>query len=51
MAEGYRKLGELERARAHLAMARDGAGALPPDGLGGYTRRAIERLAGELGLA
>lgn len=48
VAEGYRKLGELARARAQIALASAKVAALPEDGLGGYTRRAIERLAGEL---
>lgn len=48
VAEGYRKLGELAQARAQIALASAKVAALPEDGLGGYTRRAIERLAGEL---
>jgi hypothetical protein len=48
VAEGYRKLGDLVQARGHIARASEKVAALPEDGLGGYTRRAIERLAGEL---
>jgi hypothetical protein len=48
VAEGYRRLGELAQARAQIALAREKAAGLPEDGLGGYTRRAIDRLAGEL---
>jgi hypothetical protein len=48
VAEGYRRLGDLARARAHIALAIEKAAFLPEYGLGGYTRRAIARLAGEL---
>lgn len=48
VAEGYRKTGQLAQARAHIALASEKVAALPEDGLGGYTRRAIARLAGEL---
>lgn len=48
VAEGYRKVGELAQARVHIEIASEKVTALPEDGLGGYTRRAIARLAGEL---
>jgi hypothetical protein len=48
VAEGYRQAGDLAQARAHIAQASATVAALPEDGLGGYTRRAIARLAGEL---
>lgn len=45
LAEGYRKVGDLARAREHVARARASAEALEQDGYGQMIRTGIERLA------
>lgn len=51
LAECHRKLGDLDRARAHLARGRATLGALPDDGYGRLIRGGYDRLAGRLGAA
>ena len=46
LAEDYRKLGDWDTAREHLARARELVGALPDNGYGNMIRRGIEDLAG-----
>lgn len=48
LAEDYRKLGDLDRARAHLARAAQSADALPDSGLGAMIRGGIARLTDQL---
>ncbi|MNY15826.1 hypothetical protein D3C86_1490590 [compost metagenome] len=48
LAEDYRKLGELDQARSHLARAREALDALPDDGYGHLIRGGIERLEARL---
>lgn len=48
LADCYRKLGELDRAREHLALARGGMGALGEDDYGRLIRDGLARLASEL---
>lgn len=45
LAEAYRKLGELEHARQHLAAARNTLAALPHDEYGQNIRAGIDRSA------
>jgi hypothetical protein len=49
LARDYQKLGDLPRAREHLAAARSSTSALADDGYGTMIRSGISRLAGELG--
>ncbi|WP_182883047.1 tetratricopeptide repeat protein [Microbispora sp. H10949] len=49
LAECYRKLGDLDRAREHLRQARAEIGALGDDGYGRLIRGGLERLAEQLG--
>ncbi|MEV6304277.1 hypothetical protein AB0M02_33065 [Actinoplanes sp. NPDC051861] len=44
MADCYRKLGDLPRAREHLEQARDGIGALGDDDYGRLIRSGLDRL-------
>lgn len=48
LAEDYRKLGDVARAREHVARARASAEALGEDGHGQMIRAGIERLARRL---
>lgn len=48
LAEDYRKLGDIPRARTHLAAAQCAASALPDDGYGAMIRGGIARLAERL---
>jgi hypothetical protein len=48
LADCYRKLGEMDRAREHLALARGGMGALGEDDYGRLIRDGLARLASEL---
>ncbi|MFC0533795.1 tetratricopeptide repeat protein [Phytohabitans kaempferiae] len=48
LAECYRKLGDLDRAREHLQQARAGIGALGDDEYGQLIRGGLDRLAQEL---
>ncbi|WP_395805475.1 hypothetical protein [Archangium minus] len=48
LAEDYRKLGDLARAREHVARARAAVDALDEDGYGRMIRAGIERLARQL---
>lgn len=49
LAEDYRRLGEPDKAREHLAEAEHASSALGDDGYGGGVRAAIGRLATRLG--
>ncbi|QRK07219.1 hypothetical protein JQX13_45465 [Archangium violaceum] len=49
LAEDYRKLGDLARAKEHVARAEAAADALDEDGYGRMIRAGIERLARQLG--
>ncbi|GLW23448.1 tetratricopeptide repeat protein [Microbispora triticiradicis] len=49
LADCYRKLGDLDRAREHLRQARAEIGALGEDGYGRLIRGGLERLAEQLG--
>ncbi|MBO4274653.1 tetratricopeptide repeat protein [Microbispora triticiradicis] len=49
LADCYRKLGDLDRAREHLRQARAEIGALGDDGYGRLIRGGLERLAEQLG--
>ncbi|WP_182877580.1 tetratricopeptide repeat protein [Microbispora sp. H10670] len=51
LADCYRKLGDLDRAREHLRQARAEIGALGDDGYGRLIRGGLERLAEQLGEA
>jgi hypothetical protein len=51
LGECYRRLGDVDRARAHLRQARDRIGALGDDGYGRLIRGGLERLADRLGEA
>ena len=48
LAECHRKLGDLGRAREHLARGRAAVGALPDDGYGRMIREGLDRLAERL---
>jgi len=48
LSDCYRKLGDLDRAREHLAHARAGIDALDDDGYGRLIREGLERLTQEL---
>ncbi|MCK2221962.1 tetratricopeptide repeat protein [Actinomadura sp. ATCC 31491] len=48
LADCYRKLGDLDRAREHLRQARDGIGALGDDDYGQLIKGGLERLAAQL---
>ncbi|HEV7213225.1 MAG TPA: hypothetical protein VGN47_16055 [Blastococcus sp.] len=48
IAEAYRKLGAVARARHHLALGRAAADALPDDGYGRMIRGGLDRLAERL---
>lgn len=48
LAEDYRKVGDLARAREHVARARASADALGEDGYGRMIRAGIERLSRQL---
>ncbi|KFA91414.1 hypothetical protein [Archangium violaceum] len=48
LAEDYRKVGDLARAREHVARARDSVEALGDDGYARMIRAGIERLARQL---
>ncbi|BCB89936.1 hypothetical protein Psuf_072490 [Phytohabitans suffuscus] len=48
LAECYRKLGDLDRAREHLQRARAGIGALGDDGYGQLIKGGLDRLAQQL---
>lgn len=48
LADDYKRLGDLTRAREHLAAARSSTGALADDGYGTMIRSGIGRLADEL---
>ncbi|GGM26987.1 hypothetical protein ACFFX1_16240 [Dactylosporangium sucinum] len=48
LAECYRRLGDLGRAREHLRQARAGIGALGDDGYGQLIKNGLERLAQQL---
>jgi hypothetical protein len=48
LAECYRKLGDLGRAREHLQRARAGIGALGDDEYGQLIRGGLDRLAQQL---
>lgn len=50
LARDYQKLGDLPRAREHLAAAQSSTSALAGDGYGTMIRSGISRLAGELGM-
>jgi hypothetical protein len=47
-AEDYRKLGDWDAARMHLARAADLAGALPQNGYGDMIRRGIAGVAAQI---
>lgn len=51
VAECYRKLGQRDLARQHIAEAEKRVAVLPHEGLGAMTRRAIARLAEALNRA
>jgi hypothetical protein len=48
LAEDYRKLGDVPRARAHLAQASEAVEALPDKEYGSMIRRGLTRLAARL---
>ncbi|QFZ19852.1 hypothetical protein [Saccharothrix syringae] len=48
LSECYRKLGDLDRAREHLARARATIGALGDDGYGRMIRDGLEQVAEKL---
>ncbi|HEX3366852.1 hypothetical protein [Phenylobacterium sp.] len=48
VAEGYRRLGDLERARRHVACAERRIDALPDDAYGTLVRGGLRRLQGLL---
>jgi hypothetical protein len=48
VAESYRRCGDLDRARAHLAHAEAALDALPDDGYGATIRGGLARLAERL---
>jgi hypothetical protein len=48
LCDCYRKLGDLERAREHLRLARDGIGVLGDDDYGRVIRDGLERLTRQL---
>ncbi|MEU6077628.1 hypothetical protein [Micromonospora sp. NPDC047074] len=48
LADGYRRAGDVERARHHVAVAAPLAAELPDDGYGSMIRDAITRVAGLL---
>jgi hypothetical protein len=49
LSECYRKLGDLDRAREHLAEARATIGALGDDEYGRLIRDGMARIAEQLG--
>lgn len=49
VAEGYRKAGDLERARAHVSAAANRVGVLGEDGYGALIRGGLRRLQGLVG--
>ncbi|PZT69191.1 hypothetical protein DN402_19050 [Streptomyces sp. SW4] len=51
LAADYHKLGDDDRARAHLTQAHHHADALGDDGYGAGIRSALQRLSSELGVA
>lgn len=51
LGEAYRKLGELDLARAHLASGSAALDALADDGYGRQVRDGLNRLAGRLSAA
>ncbi|AVT33155.1 hypothetical protein C6361_31080 [Plantactinospora sp. BC1] len=51
LAEDYRKLGRPDRAREHLALARQSLPALGDDPYGQMIKDGVERLGAELGTA
>jgi hypothetical protein len=48
LAECYRKLGDLDRAREHLECGNAAVGALNDDGYGQMIRRGLDRLSDKL---
>jgi hypothetical protein len=48
VAQGYRRLGDVERARRHVAFATSRAGALPDDAYGNGIKATLRRLQGVL---
>ncbi|MFC5059050.1 hypothetical protein [Saccharothrix xinjiangensis] len=48
LSECHRKLGDLDRAREHLRLARDMIGALGDDGYGRLIRQGLEEIAEKL---
>jgi hypothetical protein len=48
VAEGYRRMGDLERARRHVACAEQRMDALPDDAYGKLVRGGLRRLQGLL---
>jgi len=48
LSECYRKLGDLDRARAHLQQAQATIGALGDDGYGQMIKQGMERIAEQL---
>ena len=50
LADVYRRLGELEKAREHVERAQDAVEALRDDGYGRMIREAIGRIAVQLGV-
>ncbi|MGI8903357.1 MAG: hypothetical protein ACR2IP_06815 [Solirubrobacteraceae bacterium] len=44
LGEGYRKLGDLDRAREHLVHGQEAVGALADDGYGQLIRNGLQRL-------
>ncbi|MGI5246716.1 hypothetical protein [Dactylosporangium sp. CA-139066] len=48
LGEAYRKLGDFDRAREHLAQGRAAAGSLADDGYGNMIKGGLDRLADRL---
>ena len=51
VADGYRRLGDLDRARRHLGFAENHMAALPDDAYGALIRAALRRLRSALATA
>jgi hypothetical protein len=51
LGEDYRRIGDTEAARRHLAQGLAAAGALPDDGYGRMIRGGLEGLSRRLGEA
>jgi hypothetical protein len=49
LADDYRRLGQVGKAREHLALSKELVDALPHTELGGMLRRGIARMADDLG--